>query len=292
MSDPSDSDKGVSIIPLLRLFSKYNDELDGQDSPQELLYQFNGTAEEFVFLQQNFFPSFNDLKTSEPKRASLTKPFLQYYYPGGSEELPKILRILLRGISFTDCPSEFKSYSDFLERKDLLYLPPLIAEELGFRQAIEQSYGNPAGYESMFRLFKEFLVGGYDINQKDHSSDTPFDSFCSGYLKMVRKRAINSRVNSGLQSWLRDLQKCGVDLRKFGQKTGKNFKESYWRREIDRKYSGETAFHLIGFSHGPNPEDWKLWISEPSDFFAGQFWEMTERRMEMPGGWSDVHLFL
>lgn len=223
----------------------------------------------------------------------MAKILLLHEAPSQSEELPKILRILLQGISLTDCPSGFKSYSEFLESKDLLELPTLIAENLGYRQAVEQSYGNPAGYTSMFRLFNEFLVGGYNINQKDHGFGTPLETFCHGYLKTVRKRSINATVNSGLRSWLRDLEKSGVNLRKFGRKAEKHFKRSYEWRQIDRiKFSSETAFYMIGFSHSLIPEDWQLWISEPSDAFAGEFWEMIERWMEMPGGWSNVHLFL
>jgi hypothetical protein len=147
----------------------------------------------------------------------------------------------------------------------------------------------------MFRLFHEFLVGGLDVNHVDDNGSTLFGSFCDGVFAYGPTAKAIAKHNSSLRCWLKDLQASGVNLRSFGKAQHRLFKES--GGPIDYYTSSHPGrfdlVRLIGFSHGPSPEDWGLWIYEPSDHFAGEFWHMIERRIEIPGGWSsDVHLFL
>jgi hypothetical protein len=146
----------------------------------------------------------------------------------------------------------------------------------------------------MFQFFHEFLVGGLDINQVDDNRSTLFSAFLEGVFNFGPTAKAMTACNSCLRFWLRDLQDSGVNLRRFGKTQDRLFKEL--GGPIYYTNARPDLFDLVrlkGFSHGHSPEDWGLWIHEPSDHFAGGFWHMIERRLEIPGGWSsDVHLFL
>lgn len=93
-----------------------------------------------------------------------------------------------------------------------------------------------------------------------------------------------------LYTWLSDLQVSGVDLQQYGEEEQRyglvpnmNIFFCVWK----------SRPHLISFSYGPRVEDWKLWFSEPTDRYAGQFWRMIETLQEeddqfaMPGAWME-----
>jgi hypothetical protein len=49
-----------------------------------------------------------------------------------------------------------------------------------------------------------------------------------------------------------------------------------------------TTWHLVGFTYGPSPDDWRFWGSDPTDEFAGDFWHMPENPWgRMPGAWVE-----
>jgi hypothetical protein len=120
--------------------------------------------------------------------------------------------------------------------------------------------------------------------------------FLDGYVQFPGPFAVlfAGKCNEAFRVLLWDLQSAGVNLKRFGER------EELILKDLGGAIDFQTSIHskgyvvrLIGFSHGPSPTGWWLWFSEPSDEFAGDFRDMIERRMEMPGGWSDnVPLFL
>lgn len=218
-------------------------------------------------------------------------------------ELPELLRIIFRGIVFTTCPPEFELYSDFLASYGILNLPNRISRKLGELQVYRDGVEDETHYKPMFRLFHDFLVGGLDVNQVDDDGSTLLTAFCDGIFFWGYTTKAIARRNSSLRYWLQDLQDSGVDLENFGKKQQILFKALGGPIKLGcpansaathSSYQKVSAYvRVIGFSHGPSPENWALWVTENSDSFAGEFWHMIERRIEMPGGWSsDVHLFL
>jgi hypothetical protein len=101
-----------------------------------------------------------------------------------------------------------------------------------------------------------------------------------------------------LEIWLSDLREVGVDLVRYGA----DEKALYLTGAVDNTFEcwrwfdeneGQTS---ISFSYGPRPQDWHIWLSEPTDVFAGEFWEMIENpaytctddlELPIPGSWSD-----
>ena len=92
-----------------------------------------------------------------------------------------------------------------------------------------------------------------------------------------------------MRIWLEDLQSCGVDLLEYGKKE-KELHGHYTEVLGDcRSYSNGCTLRLVGFTYGASPEDWKVWFSEPTDEYAGDFWWLVEQPDEkpMPGMWVD-----
>ena len=96
-----------------------------------------------------------------------------------------------------------------------------------------------------------------------------------------------------LLTWLQTLQGFGIDLKRYGKTEHKLFyqESSSWRNLellMPGRRGGVYLLRLIGLQVGPEPEDWKVWISEPSDKFAGDFWDMLEHpERTIPGAWDD-----
>ncbi|RYC63520.1 hypothetical protein CHU98_g2657, partial [Xylaria longipes] len=63
---------------------------------------------------------------------------------------------------------------------------------------------------------------------------------------------------------------------------------SYPRRQGELYLYYKAPFRLIGFTYGPNPEDWAIYLSEPTDLFAGEFFGMINNpQRNIPGYWGD-----
>ncbi|KAI0400818.1 hypothetical protein F4802DRAFT_601709 [Xylaria palmicola] len=101
----------------------------------------------------------------------------------------------------------------------------------------------------------------------------------------------------GLRIWLRTLKQEGVDLVRYGRRELEILHEeetyrdwevpvSYPRRQNEPYLYYRTPFRLISFRYGPSPEDWVVYLSEPTDLFAGEFWRMIDNpQHNIPGSW-------
>lgn len=306
-------DTRSSIIPVLLLLLKCQAETFDHEEEEVIwksLHLFRGSAKEFIFLLENLLPSF--YKFPQWKRNNIAWNYFQAsrqffkrktwyldspirramnYWPAAVlPNLLEILRIIFRDIVFTTCPPEFESYSEFLASYELLDLPNKISNKLGEYQVYVHGQ-DQTQYRAMFQFFQEILVGGLDMNHV-YRRQTLLEAFVSGLFVFGPTTKAVAALNSSLRFWLADLQASGVNLRRLGKEQERLFRELGG----PSTYICDEAFgsvQLIGFSHGPSPGDWCLWIAENSHYFAADFWDMIERRMEMPGGWpSDVHLFL
>jgi hypothetical protein len=101
------------------------------------------------------------------------------------------------------------------------------------------------------------------------------------------------RGEEALLTWLQTLQGFGIDLERYGKTEHKLFyqESSSWRNLellVPGSWGEVYLLRLIGLQVGPEPDDWKVWISEPSDEFAGDFWDMLEHpERTIPGAWDD-----
>lgn len=286
------------LFPLLRTLLKYHDELydPGDEMALRFLKNFQGTPEEFIFLQQTCYPSFYESPRTLPR--SLAAHYLNFPMIFNDIHTPEILHIILYGIPFAMCSPESESHSDFIERIETPDLPCLVAKQIGKHRSWCRIIPSSSGLsESWCRFFHEMLVRGFNMNRIDEEYESsPFLAFCDGYFELYPVGLGTSECNEDFRWWLRSLQNAGVDLRSLGKTEAKILRNLGGPREynISRPhFTHDKSIRFIGFSHGPLPEDWEVWVSEGSDAFAGEFWEMIERRIEIPGGWSsNIHLFL
>jgi hypothetical protein len=151
-------------------------------------------------------------------------------------------------------------------------------------------------------IIQEFLAAGADLHATCSQSAfgqiltqpcTPLSfSLKADERWMVRWKFWKTlELNNGLQCWVSTLRDLGVDLIGYGQR-----ETLLWSHGavLDRDvplyygpyYSGQKR--LLGFTYGPCPEDWRLLEDEPTDEFAGDFWQLVERKVEvMPGSWIE-----
>lgn len=108
-----------------------------------------------------------------------------------------------------------------------------------------------------------------------------------------------------LRAWVASLKDAGFDLIQLGgletkllYDTSLSIRRRFFPRiglakqnlqrciELARK--GKSVY-LIGFKYGPEPEDWDIYWDEPTDMFAGEFWELIENPPpQIPGAWEEA----
>jgi len=102
------------------------------------------------------------------------------------------------------------------------------------------------------------------------------------------------KVHGLIRIWLEDLMSAGVDLLEYGR----NEKAIHARilkakplnvLPLTQYYWRGCQWDLLDFTFGPSPGDWRVWLTEPTDRFAGEFWSMIEppEAGPMPGMWID-----
>jgi hypothetical protein len=132
----------------------------------------------------------------------------------------------------------------------------------------------------------QMLRGAYSLHEVNDAH--------GGFINCDRPiQHLHRRGEEALLTWLQTLQGFGIDLERYGKTEHKLFyQESSSWRNLELLMEGSRGevypLRLIGLQVGPEPEDWKLWLSEPSDEFAGDFWDMVEHpERTIPGAWDD-----
>ncbi|OTB05170.1 hypothetical protein M426DRAFT_144501 [Hypoxylon sp. CI-4A] len=93
--------------------------------------------------------------------------------------------------------------------------------------------------------------------------------------------------------WLKVLAAADVDLDAYGRREHQILIENDSLRYFDiypswRDEMPFTTYCLIDFTFGHKPEDWVFYWQQPTDEFAGDFWNLVEDRpLPIPGSWVD-----
>lgn len=102
-------------------------------------------------------------------------------------------------------------------------------------------------------------------------------------------------IRTAVVEWLNILRECGIDLRAYGRREkqlkakGKvdcdiYFAEDDLDRNIILPYAG---IRLIGFTYGPQPEDWSFFFTPIWQDWFVEFWDMVDHpERAMPGAWD------
>lgn len=282
-----------SLVPSMCLLLRHIDVQyeSAEEAAISVLGEFCGTFEEFVFLQQHFCPSFYQLSKQFRIRLALS-----LYTHSGSYGYPSHAGEIVRNIIGTDVlgVGDF-NICYFIELEYGYFTSTLIhfaARHLGQHKILLGSAQNErearSNYGAWSGLCHEFLRVVIALH---HLVDgqTPFLSFLHGDISAhFYPGPLFRRID--VQVWVEHLEAAGVDLAEYGEA------EKYvWKTQItvcDREFYTPNRYgdwmlqRMIGFTYGPSPTDWYVWLSEPSDHFAGEFWDMIERPVEvMPGAW-------
>ncbi|KAI0147765.1 hypothetical protein GGR57DRAFT_475809 [Xylariaceae sp. FL1272] len=115
----------------------------------------------------------------------------------------------------------------------------------------------------------------------------------------TRWQADRYRIQA-LQQWLAILDGAGVDLVQYGHRENELLRDTEFTmaREVKRIYLFKKGWgvddswvgesYLYGYKIGVVPSEGECFWSEPTDEFAGQFWDMVEDpTQDMPGAWCD-----
>lgn len=147
------------------------------------------------------------------------------------------------------------------------------------------------------QIFRELVSSGADLHSVSNRANslivpdgiTPFGELFSGLISGVRHyddwRVLLSELSRQLlKLWLEDLEVSGIDLLEYGKKE----REMHGQLQIRGHPGYFLDGHLIDFTYGASPDDWRLLLSEPTDSYAQQFWEMVEPpELTIPGEWID-----
>jgi hypothetical protein len=176
------------------------------------------------------------------------------------------------------------------------------------KQGLETVEDISKGRSYSFRhLSRKLISAGASLQSVDYDGHTILSGIITD-LSFSPIRSVGKTfklVNELKDEWLSDFLQSGVNLQEYGAWESLSLQNKDFNRLVryhkDREDSegGESGapqrhkvtrfdIRLINFTYGPNPKDWILWFSEPSDPFAGDFWAMIEgeehwRRFEK--GW-------
>lgn len=271
-----------SLIPSMRVLFRHIDlsyESD-EEAAISVLGRFLGTPEEFLFLQQHVCPSFYRL----PKRIRIRVALRIGAFYISDCSVPELFRVILRKDILE--PNDFK----FCQESDSTLIH-CAARGMGASERVfrEGTSADRSICDAWGDLCHKFFYVGIDIHDLVDGK-TPFLSFLDGYLSSWHGPIeLGPACQIAVQFWLKQLEVVGVDLNGYGKAEEYMWEGGTTQREFNVWNIPEQGFELqgmIGFAYGSSPENWYIWLSEETDSFVGEFWDMIERPVEvMPGAW-------
>jgi hypothetical protein len=90
-----------------------------------------------------------------------------------------------------------------------------------------------------------------------------------------------------LTLWIQFLANANVDLEEYGRMT-KDVHISEYQDNSESRGLYEPPIKLVGFTYGPNIDDWTFYLTEDEYPWAAEFWDMLDHpERAMPGAWHD-----
>lgn len=109
-------------------------------------------------------------------------------------------------------------------------------------------------------------------------------------LVLLKSGDFKYHVNSW-HRWIKALQNAGTDLNDYGKREMRLSRSGQWQQlevvvEKRKPTESEKRVRLLGFTYGPELENWVLWWVIEYEHFAGEFWRMVETSpTALPGSW-------
>lgn len=137
----------------------------------------------------------------------------------------------------------------------------------------------------------------HPISKKRTPMTLAFDLLISNW-HCSKSRLIDA-LSQFLRLWLSNLASLGICLQQYGKEerrlqdeglVRKDFHRIVWNLPISNIHLDDSfgTLRLIGLTSSVSADEWKLWWSEPTDEFAGDFWRCCERKpTRIPGAWDE-----
>lgn len=164
--------------------------------------------------------------------------------------------------------------------------------------------GNQTEIEEYRHIYREVIRRGIDLHNPmpdwQRISRSPMQTFLQAFLfdTQRRRRFADDSPTKGhvehatwmqiaMTSFITEVQAWGVDLMEYAAKersiNGHTADLETW---ILMYHPNDAMIHMIDFEYGPRFQDWRVWVSNPRDEWAGEFWEMIEDpERSIPGAW-------
>ncbi|KAJ5771366.1 uncharacterized protein N7511_003417 [Penicillium nucicola] len=295
------------LLPSMRLLCPSEEMM--YETPEEvlggILSDFHGSAEEFLFFQRQFCPTFYDM----PQWVRVAVAARATSGIWDASHMPGLVRTVLGDRPWK--PENLQLQTSWRWWKEMTLVHCIAMRIGGSLAALEKLQRQRGGciskdgksdrmefekqflealslYEAWNALFHDLLLAGVDLHHVVGGM-TPFLAFLGGFVYWWDfNNCVMKGWNLAISAWVTDLQEGGVDLQRFGQmeeqvwENGLIERDVFWRRNWGWQ-------RVVGFSHGPYPRDWKLWLSERSDGYSGEFWEMIDEPVPViPGAWPNT----
>ena len=262
------------------------------------LQSFRGPPAAFSYVSKHVDPPLEEINTRD--RASLATHL--FLFP--ELNAPEIFKIVLQ---CNPVPIDAASYSSEYDGQTLLHTATAALGKLifwtGYRSTLtpfpdDCDRWRPQWESIIFDLItagaNPCAIMTFDFCELFHRG---LSSPCSTPLLTLfgsGKRAPNHidpplDPSISLHIWITILYNAGVNLVEYGRR-----EQLIWQSfDVIREWGTpldnyENRFRFVGFTYGRLPNDWRIWLNEPTDQYVGDFWMMLDKRIDiMPGTWID-----
>ncbi|KAL3480026.1 hypothetical protein BJX99DRAFT_46039 [Aspergillus californicus] len=271
------------LVSLYRLFiSDADDDLFNDHDPDP--YGFQGPAEALTMIQNHSFEQYAELPLELRFKRAMAIECQRMYYP-----ITATIRIAMGGDHIE--PAAYLLETDYGHT---------LFTKIVQGMASAFTTGNASIIAEWRLLLLDAISSGSDLSRLTTDTElwsTPLLKFVYGvtwmrWLKGQRSLSFDNIV----RIWASELKLAGVDLIAYGGREQARYASgyemqilSYLRSDIGRYDHTELLWcRVLWLEYGPEPEDWRIWVTNPVDELVGQFWEMINRSLEvMPGTWID-----
>ncbi|KAL4899054.1 hypothetical protein BDW74DRAFT_184056 [Aspergillus multicolor] len=243
---------------------------------------FHGTPEILTFMQQHTFDDYANLP--------LDLRFKRAMALNTTTATPSMMKIALGG----DIEPDVFDLKDTYNKTLLHKIIECMGENYGLEREDHALEWRP--------LFSNAIAACPDVNEQwscyDGTKETLLLKFLHNYVwncKAIRRRCYD--FNPILRQWATELKLAGIDLEAYGaaeqivHKTEPLLDLELRVHSVSCPWwtgGMELPFRIFKIAFGPEPEDWRIWVTNLIDELVGEFWEMVEREGRvMPGTWFD-----